>query len=220
MPNYPEARKSMVDSQIHIMGVVTPAVLNAFRTVPREMFLPDTMRSVAYVDEDLHLGNGRILMEPALLARMVEAASVRSDDVVLNIGDSTGYSSAILSMLATTVITVEASGNSLDTARRIWADCSYCNVAVIAGDLTEGCPEHAPYDLIFMNGAVGEIPDMFLAQLSLGGQLIVVLKPQGAKVGMVTIIERVGDGKYATRKLFDASTPYIAGFEPQPDFVF
>lgn len=215
-----QARKNMVDSQIHTAGVISEPVLEAFRTVPREVFVPEHLRGLAYVDEDLPLGDGRYLMEPSVLARLIQAADVRHDDVVLNVGDDTGYSSAILSLLAGTVITVEARPDLLDVARVCWADFSCCNVAVIDGDMTEGCPEHAPYSLIFMKGAIAEIPDIFLAQLTLHGRLLAILRPAGAKIGTAVIIERVGDGKYSTRKLFDAATPYIPGFEPRTEFAF
>jgi len=220
MLNYAQARESMVASQINPQGVIDERVLNAFRTVPREYFVPDRLRSVAYVDEDLILEDGRIMMEPVIIARMIEKVSVQPEDVVLNIGDDTGYSSAILSMLATTVITVETKPGQLDSARQVWAECSYCNVAALPGDLNEGCPEHAPYNVIFLNGSVAEVPQIFLAQLSVGGRLIAVLRPYGAKMGVMTLIERVGDGKYASRALFDAATPYMPGFEPRPDFIF
>ncbi len=215
-----QARKNMVDSQIHTAGVISEPLLEAFRTVPREMFVPEQLRGVAYIDEDLPLGDGRYLMEPSVLARMLQAADLRPQDVVLNIGDDTGYSSAVLSLLVETVITVESQAALLDPARRCWAEFSYCNIAVIDGDLTEGCPEHAPYSLIFMKGAVAEIPDIFLAQLSLHGRLVAILRPAGAKIGTAVIVERVGEGKYSTRKLFDAATPYIPGFEPRPEFSF
>jgi protein-L-isoaspartate(D-aspartate) O-methyltransferase len=100
MPNYAAARINMVDSQIHPSGVVSAPVLDAFRTVPREMFVPEDLRGRVYADEDLMLGNGQFLMDPAVLARMIEAANVQPQDVILNIGDSTGYSSAILAELA------------------------------------------------------------------------------------------------------------------------
>lgn len=221
MINYAAARRNMVDSQIHTNGVISEPVLEAFRTVPRELFVPDALRGMAYVDEDLPLGDGRFLMEPALLARMITAADVRAEDIVLNLGDLTGYSSAILSLLASTVVTLEPRAGLLDSARRVWADDgSYCNIAVIHGDLAEGCPEHAPYSLILMNGAVAEVPGILLAQLSLHGRLIAVHQPAGARIGTATLIERIGDEKYATRKLFNGATPYIHGFEPRPEFVF
>lgn len=215
-----EARKNMVDSQIGTMGVVSPPLLEAFMTVPREVFVPEHLRSIAYVDEDLPLGDGRFLMEPAVLARLIDAAAIKPNDVVLNVGDNTGYSSAILSLLSRTVITVEGSKGLLDGAREKWADFSYCNVAVIDGDLTEGCPEHAPYNVIFMKGAVADVPDILLAQLCLHGRFIAIHKPAGAKIGTAIMMERVGEGKYSTRKLFDAETPYILGYEPRTEFKF
>lgn len=220
MINYEAARTAMVQSQIQTLGVISEPVLEAFLTVPRERFVPGELCAVAYIDEDIILPDGRVMMEPAVIARMIEAVGVAPEDVVLNIGDDTGYSSAILSMLATTVITVETRDGMLDPARQVWADCSYCNVATIGGDLREGCPEHAPYSLIFFNGSVADIPDIFPAQLSLGGRLIAVARPGGHVMGTATIIARVGEGQYATRKLFDAATPYVHGFEPQPEFVF
>ncbi|HEY8189563.1 MAG TPA: protein-L-isoaspartate O-methyltransferase, partial [Micavibrio sp.] len=212
------ARTNMVDSQIHTAGVISAPVLDAFRSVPREMFVPESLQGVAYADEDLNLGHGCFLMEPVVLARMIHEADIKVGDIVLNIGDSTGYASSILSVLASTVVTVETKPGMLDHARRVWAENGYCNIAMLSGDLTEGCPEHAPYSLIFMNGSVSEIPDIFLAQLSLRGRLVAVWKPAGAKIGTAVMIERIGDGKYATRKLFDAATPYIIGFEPRSEF--
>lgn len=215
-----QARKNMVDSQIHTAGVISAPLLEAFRLVPREAFVPGNLRGVAYIDEDLPLGDGCFLMEPAVLARLIQAVEVSPEDVVLNIGDHTGYSSAIFSALVKTVITIENRPGMLDDARRCWADYSFCNIAVINGDLTEGCPEHAPYSLIFMQGAVAEVPDILLAQLSLRGRLITILRPAGSRVGTAVMIERIGDGKYSTLKLFDTGTPYIPGFEPRIEFAF
>ncbi|AGH97926.1 protein-L-isoaspartate O-methyltransferase family protein [Micavibrio aeruginosavorus] len=218
--NFSQARSAMVESQIHTMGVITPAILEAFRTVPREAFVPPHLAGIAYIDEDIPLGDGRVLIEPAVLARMIEAAQVNANDVVLNVGDSTGYSSAVLSLLATTVVTMESHPGQLDAARHAWAACDYCNIAPITCDATEGCPEHAPYSLIVMNGAVAEIPEIFVAQLSVNGRLVAVLKPDANAPGHAVIVQRVGNEKYSTTKVFDASMPYLPGFEPRHDFVF
>ena len=220
MLNYVQARKHMVESQIQTAGVVDSRILEAFLAMPREKFVPESLRDVAYVDKNLALGEGRFLLEPSVLARMMQAANVNPKDIVLNIGDMAGFSSAMLSRLVSMVVTVETRAGVLDAARQSWGECSDCNIAVISGDLTEGCPEHAPYDLIFMCGSVVDVPDIFLAQLSLHGRLITILRPPGAPVGTAVIVERVGEGKYATRKLFDATTPYICGFEPKTEFSF
>ncbi len=190
MPNYAAARINMVDSQIHTAGVLSAPVLEAFRKIPREEFVPEHLRGLVYADEDLPLGNGQFLMDPSVLARMIEAVEIRPDDVVLNIGDPTGYAEAILSELCRTVMTHD-------------------NVA-----------GHSSCSVILMNGAVHEIPQNLLACLSQGGRLIAVLKPDGAKIGTVVMVLRTGEDQYATRKLFDSATPYIPGYEPRPAFVF
>ncbi len=190
MSNYAAARINMVDSQIHTSGVISAPVLDAFRGVPREMFVPENLRGRVYADEDLPLGNGYFLMDPAVLARMIEALEIQHSDVILNIGDSTGYSSAILAELAGTVMTHD-------------------NVA-----------GQASCSLVVMNGAVAEIPKNLLSCLAIDGRLIAVLKPAGKKMGAVVLVQRVGDSQYSTRTLFDAATPYIPGYEPQDHFVF
>lgn len=190
MSQYSAARTNMVDSQIHTAGVISEPVLNAFRTIPRELFVPEDLRGRVYADEDLPLGNGQFLMDPAILARMIEAVKMTPNDIVLNIGDSTGYSSAILAELAKIVLTHD-------------------NVA-----------GQASCSLIIMNGAVAEIPQTLLSCLMLQGRLIAVLKPAGEKIGTVVMVQRTGDGQYSTRKLFDAATPYISGYEPRAAFTF
>lgn len=220
MPNYAASRTHMVESQIHPLGVISPSILKAFQTVPREMFVPESVRGIAYADDDLRFDDGRVLMEPALLARMIESIAIRPDDIVLNIGDMTGYSSAILSSLALRVITPEAVAGTLDQVRGTWTYCGCGNIDVIAADAIMRDPGEAPYSVIFMNGAVAERPDGLLAHLSLRGRMIVVMKPPGAKPGTVTEFERDGTGEFSTRKIFDADTHYIPGFDPRPGFVF
>lgn len=190
MPNYATARTNMVDSQIHTAGVVSAPVLEAFRTVPREDFVPDRLKGLVYADEDLQLGQGRFLMEPAVLARMIEAVNVNSADTVFNIGDFTGYSSAILAQLAASVV------------------------------VPDQAQENESYSLIILNGAVAEIPQKLLDMLALHGRIIGIVKKAGSPMGTVTVMERVGEDQYSTCKLFDAATPYIPGFEPRATFSF
>lgn len=194
---YAVARTNMVDSQIHTAGVVSVPVLEAFRTIPREAFVPENLRGRVYADEDLPLGGGAFLMEPSILARMIEAAEVCADDVVLSIGDPTGYAAAILGELAKLVMTHD-------------------NVA-----------GQASCSLIIMNGAVHEIPENLLCCLTENGRLLTVLKEKNAMTGSAVIVRRLGARhdasgqiRYSTRKLFDAATPYIAGYAPEPSFVF
>lgn len=189
MSNFSTARTNMVDSQIHTAGVVSAPILEAFRTVPREDYVPEAVRGLVYADEDLPLGNGHFLMEPAILARMLEAAGVTAEDRALSIGDSTGYCAAILAMLA----------KSVTAADRVAANDQF--------------------SLIVVSGAVAEMPPEWLSLLSVRGRIVAVLKP-GGQVGVATEIERVGEDSFSTRKLFDAGTPYLPGFEPRMTFTF
>lgn len=210
----------MVDGQIHTAGVVSAAILSAFETVPRERFVPEAMQNVAYSDEDLLISAGRYLMEPITHAKMVQAVLPRTDDVVLDIGGATGYSAAILSSLVTTVVALESNGDFLKRATRLWEEIGAVNVVPMPGDMFLGNEENAPFSLIFMNGAVCEIPRGIVAQLEKGGRLITIVKKPGAVMGDVTLVTHTGDGDYSSYSLFSAGCPYLPGFAPKQKFEF
>ena len=201
----------MVDCQIQTAGVVTEGLLKAFEVTPRELFVPEKLKSIAYSDEDIPLGKGRFLLEPIVHAKLVEAARIQPTDVVMDIGMGTGYSSAILSPMVLTVMAVDSNKKYLDKAARLWAELDVCNVIGIEGDLTEGNPENAPFSLIFVNGAVAEIPENLVDQLGPGGRLLTVVKKAGAVMGHATLVEKLDTGGYASTELFEAGTPYLAG---------
>ncbi len=220
MMNYPAARQTMVESQLRPNGVSSPAVLEAFSVVPRERFVPEDYQALAYVDNDLVFADGRFLMEAMLQARMMEAVSLTADDVVLNVGDVTGYSSALFSGIVSTVVTLEPEPGMLTQAQALWAERDFCNIATVQGAYEAGCPENEPYSLIFINGALSGIPGCFLGQLTIGGRLIVIERTPGAVMGAAVLYERLEDESFSSRKLFDATAPYLEGFVPQADFVF
>lgn len=220
MENFQTARTNMVDGQIHTAGVVSAEILNAFETVPRERFVPEAMQNVAYSDEDLQISSGRYLLEPITHAKMVQAVLPRSDDVVLDIGGATGYSAAILSSLVTTVVALESNESFLTRAARLWEEIGAVNVVAMPGDLVLGNAENAPFSLIFMNGAVSEIPRGIVAQLEKGGRLITIVKKPGAVMGEVTLVKHIGDGDYSAYNLFSAGCPYLPGFAPVIEFEF
>jgi protein-L-isoaspartate(D-aspartate) O-methyltransferase len=220
MIDYPLLRKNMVDCQLTTNGIVDPDVLNAFANLPREKFLADQYKCAAYVDEDLNLGNGEFLLDPLTQARMIQAANIKPDEVILNLGDSTGYSSAILSAMASTVVTLESRIGSLDRARKVWADLDLCNIAVLKGNIETGCLEHGPYTLILINGAVREISGKLLWQIYAGGRLISVVRKPEQNFGRITMIRRSRDSQYSTVELFDANTPFIQEVAQESVFCF
>ncbi len=220
MLDFSKARTHMVDSQIQTNGVVDPLLLQAFSTIPRELFVPEKLQGIAYQDDDLSIGQGRYLLEPAIHAKLVQAAKPVQEDVVLDIGSATGYSSAILSPLVTTVIAVESNKKQIDKAVRLWNKIGACNIVSIEASLAEGAPLHQPFSLIIVNGAVGAIPEALCAQLSPGGRLVTILKPAGEVMGRAVLVYRSENGQISVREMFDAAAPYLEGFAPTASFQF
>lgn len=211
------ARQHMISGQIRPNRVTDERVIDAFATVPREAFLPKALKGVAYLDEDLPIKPGRYLMEPMVMARLVQAAGILNSDVVLDVGCTTGYSSAILAKLAATVVALEEDGELAKMAAENLARVEIDNVAVIEGSLTGGAPKHGPYQVIFLGGAASELPAELIDQLDEGGRLVFVR--QENNVGHGHIITKTG-GLVGRRDLFDAGTPLLPGFGKKPAFSF
>lgn len=220
MTDFAQARTNMVDCQIHTSGVVNSDILNVFEELPREIFLPQERSALAYCDEDIVIGGRLYMMEPMVHARLLEEAGIKKDDVVLDIGCASGYSTAVLSTLASTVLAVEEDEGLLNAAESVWNSVGANNVVPIKGSLAEGNPDNAPYDVIFINGAVGEIPLNIVSQLRPQGRLFCIVKPLGEKIGKATMVQHLGEDRISAHVLFDAATPYLTGFEPKPGFKF
>jgi protein-L-isoaspartate(D-aspartate) O-methyltransferase len=218
MPDYAAARRNMVDSQLRTNRVTDEALLAAMGEIPRERFVPPALAGVAYVDEDLSLGGGRYLMEPMVLARMIQAAEIQPSDTVLDVGCATGYSSAVAARLAATVIGLESDSRLAKAATENLAALRIDNAVIVSGDIRAGHPRQAPYDVILVQGAIGEIPAALAAQLGEGGRLVAVVTPPGA-TGRATLSLKTG-GIVSHRDLFDAATPPLPGFELAPGFRF
>ena len=197
MGNLAAARLAMVDGQLRPNKVTDMAVIQAFLDVPRERFVPESLRGTAYIDEDLPVGGGRFVMEPMVLARMLQIATIQSGDVVLEIGTGTGYGTAILTKLTDRVVSVESDQALAAKARGTLAELELDRAAtVIDGPMERGYPERAPYDAILFSGAVAEIPEAITAQLAGGGRLLAVVKENGVGIGKVVVLLRA-DGVIA-----------------------
>lgn len=220
MTDFSAARTHMVDSQIHTMGVVNEAVLEAFRTVPREDYVPDEKRGVAYNDEDMPIAAGRVLMEPVTHARLLQAAVPVANDTVLDVGGATGYSAAILSRIVNNVVCLEQEAAFLAKGEANWRRQGYGNITAQQGAISQGQSGQGSYSLIIVNGTVTEIPQGLLSQLAPGGRLVGIVKGRGDKIGKAILIQKSADGATGERVLFDAAVPYLPGMEPRNEFVF
>ncbi|MBK5911271.1 protein-L-isoaspartate O-methyltransferase [Rhodothalassium salexigens] len=210
-------RLAMIAGQLKVNRVNDDRTLEAIKAVPREKFVPAAYRGVAYVDEDLPIATDRYLMEPMVFARLVLEAGIGDGDTVLDVGCGTGYSTAVLARLAESVLAVESDPDLAKSAESKLAALGVDNAAVLQAPLPHGAPDQAPFDVIFLNGAVEVDPDGLIAQLADGGRLVCVRKHKGtSRAHIVRKTDRVWGG----RDLFDAYTPVLPGFEAAPAFEF
>jgi protein-L-isoaspartate(D-aspartate) O-methyltransferase len=228
MIDFPAARTTMVESQLRTDRVTDRRVLAAFGSLPRERFVPEKKRDLAYSDGSLEVwpsldgGPARYLLAPVVLARLMQLASVEAQDAVLDIGCATGYSTAVLANLAQVVTAVEIEPELAAAARENLKALGLTNATVVEGDLARGVPEAGPFDVILLNGSVPEVPDTLLAQLKDGGRLVAVVTgaPQGRpRQGKATLFVKL-DGEASGLPHFDANARALPGFAPSPSFTF
>lgn len=220
MIDYAELRRGMVDGQVRTNNVTDPRIVGAMLEIPRERFVPSHLKSLAYIDDDLALKAGdpaRYLIEPMILARLVQLADVQDHEHVLDVGTGTGYSAAVLSRLAQQVVAVEEEADLAAAATATLAELGVANVAVMQGRLSAGWGAEAPYDLILLNGAVDEVPAILLDQIKEGGRLIAVVGHGGA--GQACVFTKVS-GMVSERVAFNAAVPPLPGFKAAPRFTF
>ncbi|WP_374381778.1 protein-L-isoaspartate O-methyltransferase [Dongia sp.] len=211
------ARQFMVDGQIRTNKVTDERLIEALVAIPRENFVPADIRARAYIDDDLPVGNGRYLVEPMVLARLIQALNVQPGEKVLIVGAAGGYSAALLARLGASVVALEDAQGLAETARNGLAGL---HVTLVSGALANGHAQAGPYAAILVEGSVGEVPGSLLDQLKIGGRLATVLREDNITAGRAVLMTRGDGGTVGTRILFDANTPLLAGFEPTPRFAF
>ncbi|MFO1146502.1 MAG: protein-L-isoaspartate O-methyltransferase [Rhodospirillales bacterium] len=215
--DFAAARYKMVQNQLRTNRVTDPLIIAAMSDLPRERFLPESMRGIAYVDEDFPLGGGRFLVEPLACALLLQAAAIDADDVVLDVGCGPGYLTAIAARMASVVVALESDEALAKQATEILARLDLNTATVVTGPLRAGWPEQAPYDVIVFGGAVAEVPASFFEQLADGGRLLAVVTEGG--IGRGTLFLRCGDS-ISVRPIFDSAVPLLPEFVPQPVFRF
>lgn len=208
--DFKAARHMMVEAQLRTNRVITPELIDALESVPRETFVPRQMAGSAYIDGAVPIGNGRSLMEPMVFGRLLQTAAIKSSDVVLDVGCASGYSAAVLSHVASTVVALEVDSELAGRASANLAQLGVDNVAVVTGPLSEGDAAHGPYDVIIVEGIIPAVPKALLDQLAEGGRLLAVVE-DGAGPGRATLFTRFG-GALSHRIIFDASAGRLPGF--------
>lgn len=216
--DYSVARRSMVENQIRTNRITDPLVVAAMQALPREMFVPQSLRGVAYVDEDLPLGQGRYMLEPLAAALLAQTAEIESGDRVLLIGAGTGYEAAILARMDAQVVALECVPELAASARAAVVKAGCSHVDVVEGALQDGWPSQAPYDVIIYGGAVSDVPQSAFDQLAEGGRLVAVVQEQPV-VGKGTLFVKLR-GVVSGRVVFDSNVRLLPGFARKPTFQF
>ncbi len=220
--DFAEQRLKMVDCQLRTTDVTSAAVLQAMGSVPREKFVPAAIQTLAYIDDDVAISTGedgrkRHLMEPSPFAKLLQLAEISAGDVVLDVGLGTGYSSAVISLLAGSVIALECDGELAKSAMETLTELGYDSAVVVDGPLREGYASEAPFDVVFLNGAIEDVPDELASQLKDDGRIVGVLG--GGNTGKATVWTKK-NGALTARHVFNTSVPPLPGFQREAAFEF
>jgi protein-L-isoaspartate(D-aspartate) O-methyltransferase len=217
MIDYAAAREVMVDSQVRPSDVTRFPIIAAMLEVPREAFVPEGLRPVAYLGEHVPLAPGRVLLDPRVFAKMLDALNVGPSDLVLDVGCGLGYSAAVLARMAEAVVGLEEDASLAREAEALLPAHGIDNAVVQTGALAAGVPEHGPFDAVMIEGGVERLPEALAGQLKPGGRIAAIFaEGMGgqARLGM-----RTADG-IAWRRIFDATAPVLPGFAATKAFEF
>ena len=221
MSDFSIARQKMVDGQVRPSDVTDARIIDAMLAVPREAFVPQDRRALAYLDLDLDVSEGgsakRYLIKPVVMAKLLHAAAIKDTDNVLVVGCATGYAAAVVARLAGQVTATESDSSLAAKAREVLAQLGCGNVTVRVAEAAEGDAANAPFDVIVLNGATEVTPDGLYRQLKEPGRLVGVfalVTPQRA-----TVVTH-SHGDFGSRALFDAAVPVLPGLGRLPAFVF
>lgn len=223
MSDFEKARRQMVDCQIRPNDITDHDVIAAFGAVPREMFVPQTKKAIAYIDSDIMLeagaggGPDRFLMQVMPFAKMVQAADIRPEDFVLCIGCGSGYGAAVVAKLASSVIAIDESATLVERASGIVNEMGIDNLAVMKGNPEKGCSGEAPFDIIVIEGGVDDLPEALFAQLRDNGRLVAAVG--NGPSAQLCVYRKQGDHVSVT-KIGNVCVPHLPGFKQEEAFVF
>ena len=216
--DFAKQRQIMVDSQVRVNDVTSTAVVSAFSTIPREVFVPKSMLSSAYAEYEIETGENRAMWTPRDLGKMFRALEPEASDVSLVIAAGDGYSAALLGHMTEAVIALDDDEALVDSMTERFAAINMDEAVAVQGEIAKGLPDQGPFDVVLVAGMVEEVPQVWLDQLAESGRLGVVVA-SGRSLGKARIYKRAGD-TFAFREAFECCPPVLPGFEKKTAFVF
>ncbi len=221
MSDFSIARQKMVDGQVRPSDVTDSRIIDAMLAIPREIFVPEVKRPLAYLDLDIDVSEGgsakRFLLRPAVTAKMLQAASISETDSVLVVGCASGYLAAVAARLARRVTATECDSVLAARAKSTLASLAVGNLSVKTAPVPDGDSVDAPFDVILLNGTAEVAPESLYHQLKEGGRLVGTFALAGPQRAMVVTASH---GDFGHRALFDTAIPVLPGLERPPAFVF
>jgi protein-L-isoaspartate(D-aspartate) O-methyltransferase len=218
MTDFALTRDIMVQSQIIPEEVSNPRILEAFKVIPRERFVPRQLSRVAYMDCNYSFKKGRILLRPATLAKLINALNPQPSDKILYLACATGYGPAILGQLDSRVFALDSDESFTTEAEQIINDLQLPTVEVILGPLAEGWEQEAPFDKILIEGCVERLPKSLITQLKEEGEIVTIKSKGDQGMQAVKLIKK--KGALTEIPLFDAFAPRLKAFRFATRFVF
>jgi len=217
MIDFAAAREAMVDRQVRTADVTLYPIIEAMLAVPREDFVPPAYRPVAYLGEHVPIAPGRVLLDPRVFAKLLDAVNPGPSDLVLDLGCGYGYSTAVIGRMAEAVVALEEDPDLAAEAEALLGAHSVDNAVVQTGPLAAGDPGHGPFDAVLVEGAVETLPDAITGQVKPGGRIAAVFAVGAG--GQARLGLRTEQG-VTWRRLFDAAAPVLPGFEKTKAFEF
>lgn len=213
-----QARFNMIEQQVRPWEVLDPQVLALLATVRREDFVPLAQQALAFVDMEIPLGHGQVMLAPRVQARLVQDLALKKTDKVLEIGTGTGFTTALLAHQAAQVLSFEINAELAALAKANLNRAGIDNARVRPADGSQGAAGEGPFDAILLSGSVAEVPQALLEQLAIGGRLAAIVGDE--PMMRATVVTRTGQNSFSTVQPWDANAPRLAGFAQPSAFHF
>lgn len=218
MTNVELARFNMVEQQVRPWDVLDPQVLDLMESTPREAFVPDPYKKVAYADVEIPIGKGEVMLAPKHVGRMLQALDIQENDTALEVGTGTGYITALLAKSCRQVYSVEVDSELSKTAASNLAAQGISNVTLETGCAANGWAEHGPYDVTIICGALPSLPESFKQSMQRGGRLVAITG--NGPVMQAILWVRTGADEWQEEHLFETEIKTLSNTKTRKEFVF